>query len=638
MRAVVVALLKRHQLGHCDARAPRRTIATMAPEPPVTESVSKLSELDHLPGESIKVIAQHVGIESLADEVARALAPDVEYRLREVIQDACKFMRQSKRTELSTEDVNSSLIMRRCEPLYGFPAGAGPIPFQEVPGHPELYIPVNKEIDLKDILAAKLPRPPIAVNVVPHWLAVEGVQPLIPENPTPLATDDRTPGLRSAADAKLFRSPVVPADVKPPPGAHDPNVKSEPGADGTGAVIQPVVAHELSKELQLYFDRITAVVRGGGERGEAPLLRAALESLATDSGLHQLMPYFTQFVQDEVAKSLRNMPRLKALVGTIEALCGNPEIHVELYLHQLMPTLITCMVAKRLSAEPDEDHWTLRQYSAEVMAGICARFGGDYPTIQPRITRTLLRAMLDPSKPFSTHFGAIAGLAALGPRVTRLLIVPNLKAYLEVLEPHLEAPTAPGANAGEADTKEYSKKKVANAEARKVHDELKEAIGACLHQALAAKQREERERKEPGRRAELMKKEMGIAGAKAEAVKPVPASVVKGWTIAKNTLKVDVGPPPALKTKKATENPKEPGKKSPPPARRGKRKAAEKEAEEEAAAQVEGVELRIDPNAAEGEESEDPSAVAAQVAAAAALLGECVMPYASNPTVADTFL
>ena len=251
------------------------------------------------------------------------------------------------------------------------------------------------------------------------------------------------------------------------------------------------------------------------------------------------------------------------------------------------------------------------------MAGICARFGGDYPTIQPRITRTLLRAMLDPSKPFSTHFGAIAGLAALGPRVTRLLIVPNLKAYLEVLEPHLEAPTAPGANAGEADTKEYSKKKVANAEARKVHDELKEAIGACLHQALAAKQREERERKEPGRRAELMKKEMGIAGAKAEAVKPVPASVVKGWTIAKNTLKVDVGPPPA---------------------RRGKRKAAEKEAEEEAAAQVEGVELRIDPNAAEGEESEDPSAVAAQVAAAAALLGDCVMPYASNPTVADTFL
>ena len=49
------------------------------------------------------------------------------------------------------------------------------------------------------------------------------------------------------------------------------------------------------------------------------------------------------------------------------------------------------------------------------------------------------------------------------------------------------------------------------------------------------------------------------------------------------------------------------------------------------------VELAIDPNATEGEESEDPMVVAAQVAAAA-LLGDCVMPYASNPTVADTFL
>ena len=611
----------------------------MASEPPVTESVSKLSELDHVPDASIKVIAQHVGIESLADEVARALAPDVEYRLREVIQDACKFMRHSKRTELSTADINSSLVMRRCEPLYGFPAGAGPIPFHEVPGHPELYIPENKILDLKDILAAKLPRPPIAVNVVPHWLAVEGVQPLIPENPAPPPDVDRTPGVNSNEHDRLFRSPVIPGDVKLPPGA----VKAEQGGQGGGAVMQPVVAHELSKELQLYFDRITAVVRGGGGAGgvETPVLRAALESLATDSGLHQLLPYFTQFVQDEVATSLRNAPRLKALVGMIESLCSNPEIHVELYLHQLMPTLITCMVAKRLSADPDEDHWTLRRYSAEVMSGICARFGRDYPTIQPRITRTLLRAMLDPTKPFPTHFGAISGLAALGPRVTRLLIVPNLRAYLEVLEPHLVEASGNASTPDGAVTPENAKRRATSAEARRVHDALKEAVGACLHAALAAKQREERERKDPERRAELMRKELaGEKGRGKGKAAPVPASVVKGWTIAKNTLRVDVAPGgwseaagrESLAEKKST-------------ARRGKRKGpagssketddGEENAEEPG---LEAVELAIDPAATEGEESEDPVAVAAKVAAAAALLGDCVMPYASNPTVADTFL
>lgn len=39
-----------------------------------------------LPKESIEVIAQSIGINNLSPDVALALAPDVEYRLREVMQ------------------------------------------------------------------------------------------------------------------------------------------------------------------------------------------------------------------------------------------------------------------------------------------------------------------------------------------------------------------------------------------------------------------------------------------------------------------------------------------------------------------------------------------------------------------------
>ena len=39
-----------------------------------------------------------------------------------------------------------------------------------------------------------------------------------------------------------------------------------------------------------------------------------------------------------------------------------------------------------------------------------------------------------------------------------------------------------------------------------------------------------------------------------------------------------------------------------------------------------------------GDEIEDPAVIHAQVAAAAALLGDCCLPYASNPVVSDMFL
>jgi hypothetical protein len=44
------------------------------------------SAMSIVPKETIEVIAQSVGIPSLGADVAVALAPDVEYRLREIMQ------------------------------------------------------------------------------------------------------------------------------------------------------------------------------------------------------------------------------------------------------------------------------------------------------------------------------------------------------------------------------------------------------------------------------------------------------------------------------------------------------------------------------------------------------------------------
>jgi len=595
--------------------------------------MSSGEDLDRVPPSSVASIATSVGVESLPDEVARALASDAEYRLREVIQDAVKFMRHSKRSKLSTEDVNSSLQLRDVEPLYGFPAGSGPIAFREVPNHPELFYQEQRELELKDILATKLPKPPVAVNVVPHWLAVEGVQPLIPENPPPRADRSLRPALDASRRVQQFRAPVAPAEVRGPPaaGAKRPRDEAREGAaGGCGAVgggqgagggagvakLVPVVAHELSKELQLYFDRITATVRGGGVGGEAPLLRAALESLATDAGLHALLPYLVQFVQEEVACGLRDVPKLRALVGVVDSLARNESAKIELYLHQLMPPVVTCMVAKKLGAKGEDAHWGLRLKAAETMATVCEVFGERYPTIQPRVTKTLTRAMLDAAKPAATRFGAVAGIAALGTRVVRALILPNLKAILETLEEPEEDEEAEGKETNERGASEEDGpsrgpssradlRRRRREDARRCRDALTRAVGACLHDALVAPRRRAREVAEPERRAARQKQSSrGGAPGGAEAAggsTPAAASAVKGWTVGKAPGTIRVSTEGGI------------------------------------------VEVATAPGGVDGGEgdldAEEPERVAARVAAAAALLGDCVVPYASvDPVVSDAFL
>jgi transcription initiation factor TFIID subunit 6 len=385
--------------------------------------------------ESIQVIAQTLGINKLKEEIAQALASDVEYRIREIIQDAAKFMKHSKRTNLTTQDVNNALAQKNVEPLYGFSCGAI-IPtltgkksstkkhrFRRAQNTTDLYFLEDPELDIKECLRAPLPKLPIGPTITSHWLAIQGVQPKIPQNPAP--PTDKDVGEQSKA------SLVTTGVTAPIPG--DVTMTN-------GVEVKPLVKHVLSAELQMYYEKLTEAIKG-----DKPLLRrACIDSLALDPGLHQLVPYFTQFVAEEVTNNMRNLPLLYHLMQMTRALLVNPTLHIELYLHQLMPSILTCLVAKRLCENPNEDHWGLRDLCAGMIGHICKKYGSTYHTLQPRLTKALLHAFLDAKKPRTTHYGAIVGITALGPHVAQLLFLEpsknsNLRAYCRLLLPDLES-------------------------------------------------------------------------------------------------------------------------------------------------------------------------------------------------------
>ena len=177
---------------------------------------------------------------------------------------------------------------------------------------------------------------------------------------------------------------------------------------------------------------------------------------------------------------------------------GRAQLHVEPRLHKLMPAIMTCMVGKKLCKSPLQPHWELRDRAAQLLTLIVRRYADSYATLQQRITNTLLHALLDTSKPLTTHYGAVVGLMALGPQTTNQLVVPNALPYLEALDADTTAPrrkpddaggnsasaskdaAKSGQGASAASQRFEERSEMRRVEAARVRGALVEAVGSCL--------------------------------------------------------------------------------------------------------------------------------------------------------------
>lgn len=224
--------------------------------------------------ESIKVIAESIGLNALPDDAARELADDVSFKLKQIVQDAAKFMHHAKRSKMLTSDIDHSLKVRNVEPQYGF-ATKDFLPFRFASGGGrELHFVEEKELDLNDIINGQPPKVPLDVALRAHWLVIDGVQPTIPENPPPLARETQ---LEEAVNpVKKLEGPLK-KDVagKPTTG------KLQKFKTAETVHVKQLATHELSVEQQLYYKEITEACVGSDEIRRIE----ALQSLSTDPGM-----------------------------------------------------------------------------------------------------------------------------------------------------------------------------------------------------------------------------------------------------------------------------------------------------------------------------------------------------------------
>ncbi|KAF2191941.1 Arf-domain-containing protein [Zopfia rhizophila CBS 207.26] len=382
--------------------------------------------------DNVRDVAESVGIASLADNVVEELARDVDYRLAQVLEEALKFMRHGKRTTLSTQDVANALRVLNVEPLYGYEA-TRPLRFGEAsigPGQP-LYYVEDEEVDFEKLINAPLPKVPREITFTAHWLAVEGVQPSIPQNPTAINH----------------------ADLLPKGPNANPHLAAASGLDNVQ--IKAPVKHVLSKESQELFGKLTSALI---DDTNPEWSNAALASIQTDPGIHQLATYLILFFQEKITHSHKNLFILRQMMLATAALLNNPSIFLDPYIASMVPTVLTCCIAKHLGSTTHHPasnassetlngtntngnshnplaHFELRDLAASILSLLCKKYTGSSSSLKTRIARSCLKNFLDPYKPLGTHYGALKALLQVGgPEGMRMLIMPNLKIYDDILK------------------------------------------------------------------------------------------------------------------------------------------------------------------------------------------------------------
>lgn len=156
--------------------------------------------------------------------------------------------------------------------------------------------------------------------------------------------------------------------------------------------VKELAVHELSAEQQLYYQKITEACMSNDEK----LRASALYSLSVDPGLNEMLARMCTFVAEGIRVNVveHNLSFLIYLMRMMKALLDNPSLYLDKYLHELIPAVVTCLVAQQLCVRPDIDnHWALRDFASRALAQICRNYNNSANNIQMRITEILSQAL-----------------------------------------------------------------------------------------------------------------------------------------------------------------------------------------------------------------------------------------------------
>jgi hypothetical protein len=311
--------------------------------------------------ESVVAAAESIGLSGLPSSVARALAEDASYRVREVASLCGLLLRHGNRQRLRVQDMNRALAWSGVAPVLGQGGGA-----LEGVAHPaelfnylpeaELFVEREGEVELVErALAGEgwLAGGRSRLQVTASWLAVEG---------------------------------AVAPGAEPPAG--------------------------LSPALNQYYSALVSCILGDSE----DLCCTVLRDIRTNPKLAPLLPYLVTFIQQGMKKHA-DKPKLNIrFLRLLSSLFSNPHLNLSPKPH--LSHLVTALLRAILSPEPGASEAV--PLAACILSLALSRWATQVNQLQVQ-TLAHLRNFLGPKQSGGSHrqaqHGALTTLTMLGPEV-----------------------------------------------------------------------------------------------------------------------------------------------------------------------------------------------------------------------------
>ena len=199
----------------------------------------------------------------------QALNEQLFNHIRQIVADATESSNQCKRQRLTLTDINATLYS------HNFPQCSST--------HTHAS---RSNLNLNSIITSRLPPAPLEASAGTHWLAVEGVQPDIPQNPKSQQCERGPAGAGAGA------------------GGSNSSISDRQRTvlDTADVTVNQLMGTILAEELQIYYVLVISSVNkyfdagdgdGGGGEGEggtpgSAVQNVILQSLSTSPGLQEV--------------------------------------------------------------------------------------------------------------------------------------------------------------------------------------------------------------------------------------------------------------------------------------------------------------------------------------------------------------